>query len=389
VNSPSAHSPRPPAIETRGLTKLYGSRPAVHDLALQVGRGEVFGFLGQNGAGKTTTIRLLLGLIRPTLGDVLLFGEPLASARLRVLARVGALVEGPAFYPFLSGEKNLLLIGNATGGTSVERVRECLDRVGLLERKDDHYRGYSRGMKQRLGIALAILHKPDLVILDEPLNGLDPPAILRIRKLIRDLAEVERTTVFVSSHLLHEVELSCDRVAIIEKSRLVAQGSVDDLLRPDHDVIEVEADDLDAALAVARGLSFVRSVQVEAMATRDPRTRRAPPQPTTAEGRAPGSDTQSGAPPPHADGARLHLVAEIELGRAADLNQALVSAGRAVRALVPRRRTLEDLFHDFIKDTRRATRPGVTPAALVEPAEAAEPEEPGSEDPAEEAARRG
>jgi ABC-2 type transport system ATP-binding protein len=386
VNSPTAHSPRHPAIETRGLTKLYGSRPAVHDLALQVGRGEVFGFLGQNGAGKTTTIRLLLGLIRPTLGDVFLFGEPLASARLRVLARVGALVEGPAFYPFLSGEKNLLLIGNATGGTTVERVRECLDRVGLLERKDDHYRGYSRGMKQRLGIALAILHKPDLVILDEPLNGLDPPAILRIRKLIRDLAEVEGATVFVSSHLLHEVELSCDRVAIIEKSRLVAQGSVAELLRPDHDVIEVDADDPDAALAIVRRLSFVRSVEVETITARDPRTRRA--QPAEGPRPAPGHETQSSAPPDHAEGARL-LVAEIELGRAADLNQALVSGGRAVRALVPRRRTLEDLFHDFIRDTRRAPRPGVAPAALVEPAVAVEPEEPGSEDPTEEAARRG
>ncbi len=247
------------AIATLGLTKLYGDRPAVADLDLEVRRGEVFGFLGQNGAGKTTTIRMLLGLVRPTRGDVNLFGRPLSTHRLEVLDKVGSLVEGPSFYPFLSAEKNLVLIGAATRGKTglsgsrlVDRARECLDRVGLLERKDDLYRGYSRGMKQRLGIALAMLHRPELIILDEPLNGLDPPAIVRIRALLRHLAGNEGTTVFVSSHLLHEVEISCDRVAIIERGKLLAQGSVQDLLRPDHDVVEVEADDLDAAGVVAR-----------------------------------------------------------------------------------------------------------------------------------------
>jgi ABC-2 type transport system ATP-binding protein len=344
------------AIATLGLTKVYGDRVAVADLDLEVRRGEVFGFLGQNGAGKTTTIRMLLGLVRPTRGDVNLFGRPLSSNRLEVLDRVGSLVEGPSFYPFLSAEKNLVLIGAATRGKNglsgsrlVDRARECLDRVGLLDRKDDLYKGYSRGMKQRLGIALAMLHRPELIVLDEPLNGLDPPAIVRIRALIRDLAGKEGATVFVSSHLLHEVEITCDRVAIIDRGRLLAKGSVADLLRPEHDVIEVEADDLEAAGKLARELPFVKKSWIED-GSHEARTRRVASLAARAERPDSGRDEVT-IVPGRAAGERI-LVIELELGHAAELNAALVRAGRAISSLAHRRRTLEDLFHTRIAEAR-------------------------------------
>ena len=311
-------------LETRNLTKKYGSRPAVEGLDLQVYRGEVFGFLGQNGAGKTTTLRLVLGLIEPTAGDVLLFGKSLARDRLTLLARIGALVETPAFYPFLSGRRNLLLLGNATGTATVERANECLDAVGLLDRGDDLYKGYSRGMKQRLGIAWAMLGKPELILLDEPLNGLDPPAVLVVRALIRKLADAG-TTVFLSSHLLHEVEMSCDRVAIVDQGRLITEGSVEELIRPDRDVLEVECDDPHAALEVTSHLGFDVAARVE---------------PSKREQRA-------NAPHP------LVLTVELDAGRAPELTRALVQSGRAVSAIVPRRKTLEELFHARVAETRR------------------------------------
>jgi ABC-2 type transport system ATP-binding protein len=313
-------------LETIALTKTYGRRHAVDGLELQVRRGEVYGFLGPNGAGKTTTLRLVLGLISPTKGEVRLFGRSLAQDRLGLLARTGALVEMPAFYPFLSGRKNLLLLGRATGRTTPARVDECLDAVGLLDRGGDLFKGYSRGMKQRLGIAWAMLGKPELILLDEPLNGLDPPAVLMIRALIRKLAQ-DGATVFLSSHLLHEVELGCDRVAIIDQGRLIAQGSVEELIHPDRDVLEIECDDPHRALVTARTLAFVSDARVE---------------PSAREQRAK-------APHP------LVLTVELATGHAHELNAALVGADHRVSALVPRRKTLEELFHARVAETRRKT----------------------------------
>jgi ABC-2 type transport system ATP-binding protein len=296
-----------PVIRTRGLTKTYGARAAVRGLDLQVPRGCAFGLLGQNGAGKTTTIRMRLGLVRPSAGDVLLFGRSLAQERLALLPRIGCLVEGPAFYPYLSARKNLKCLGDVAGGVSWERVSACLARVGLGDRGDDLYRGFSTGMRQRLGIAAALLLDPELVILDEPVSGLDPPAVLVVRRLIRDLVEREGKTVVVSSHLLNEVEVSCDRVAVLEKGQVVATGKVSDLLRPDQAWVDVVCGEPERAAELARGLDGVRDVEVRA------------------------------------DG----IAAVLDGPHQAALNRRLVEAGLAVSAFVPRKRTLEELFHEL------------------------------------------
>jgi ABC-2 type transport system ATP-binding protein len=313
-------------IETRGLTRHFGKRRVVDDLRLEVPRGTVFGFLGQNGAGKTTTMRLILGLIAPSAGEVLLFGKPLERP---LLARTGALVESPGFYPFLSGRKNLVLLAKATGRVPEpeKAADEALAAVELADRGTDLYKTYSRGMKQRLGIAWAILGKPELVLLDEPLNGLDPPAVLKIRALIADLAK-QGTTVFLSSHLLHEIELGCDRVAIIDRGRLISQGSVAELLQPGRATLEVEVQDLEGAAAIARELPFVSAARVEASS----------------------QERREGRP--------QVLVVELENERAPDLNRALVEKGYAPASLVPRRRTLEELYHARVAESRHVPVPG-------------------------------
>ena len=317
-----------PVVRTRNLTKLYGARRAVNGLELVVPRGSVYGLLGQNGAGKSTTIRMLLGLTPPTAGEVLLFGRSLARERLALLPRVGCLVDGPAFYPFLSGEKNLELLGSLTKPVTRARVREVLERIGLGVRGADRYKGYSTGMRQRLGIAAALLHDPELVVLDEPVNGLDPPAVLLVRNLIRDLAAKEGKTVLVSSHLLHEVELTCDRVAIVEQGQLVAEGRVADLLREAGGLVEVE---LAAGADGAKALSVARGVEGVATAEATP------------------------------DGLRLVLSAPVE----AAVNRALVTAGLDVRAFVPRKRSLEDLYYELAAKTGGGA--GVAGAQLQKP----------------------
>ena len=219
------------AIRTEGLTKLYGTVRALDSLDLRVPAGRVYGFVGPNGSGKTTAIAILLGLMRPTHGRVELLGTPQGSARYAdVLTRVGALVQAPAFYPFLSGRDNLRVLGATRRAVSDREIDEALDRVGLLGRANQRYHTYSLGMRQRLAIALALLGKPDLVILDEPTNGLDPVGIQEVRELIRELGR-SGLTIFLSSHLLYEVEQVCDEVGVIVHGRLVAQGPVSELLR--------------------------------------------------------------------------------------------------------------------------------------------------------------
>jgi ABC-2 type transport system ATP-binding protein len=214
-------------VKTQGLTKRYGERTAVDAVALTVRRGEVYGFLGPNGAGKTTTLRMLLGLVRPTSGTATVLGRPLGDSQ--VTPRVGALVEGPGFYPYLSGRQNLRMLARyralPRGDAAVERA---LTRVQLTDRGDDRFKSYSLGMKQRLGVAAALLGDPDLIVLDEPTNGLDPAGMADMRALVVDLARGGQT-VLLSSHLLGEVQEICDRVGVIVAGRLLRESTVGEL----------------------------------------------------------------------------------------------------------------------------------------------------------------
>jgi ABC-2 type transport system ATP-binding protein len=239
-----------PAIRAIGLSKSYGKRLAVDHLDLQVDRAELFGFLGPNGAGKTTTIRMALGLIAPTGGSVELFGLEVRSHRGQVLPRVGALVESPALYGYLSGRDNLRAVGDLLGGASEKRIDEVLEIVSLKGRDRDRVRTYSMGMKQRLGLAMALLNDPDLLILDEPANGLDPAGIVEMRDLLRDLAAGGKT-VFISSHVLSEVQQICTRVAIINHGKLIRVAPVHDLLKSSGE-FEVRVDSPAELLAALR-----------------------------------------------------------------------------------------------------------------------------------------
>ena len=244
-----------PVIELANLSKTYGRRgkgvPAVRDVSLSVGAGEVYGFLGPNGAGKSTTIRMLLGLIAPSAGEARLFGEDLRN-NPSVLKRVGSLVDGGAFYPYLSGRQNLEVLARTHGGAGGARIDDLLEQVGLAGDGKRKVKGYSTGMRQRLGVAAALLNDPDVVILDEPVNGLDAAGIQEMRALIRGLAEEGGKTVFLSSHLLHEVQQVCDRVAIISKGQVVRESTIADLLRQD-DGLRIEAAPLDVAEAALEG----------------------------------------------------------------------------------------------------------------------------------------
>lgn len=217
-------------LRTTNLSKQYKRRWAVRNLNLEVHRGDVFGFLGPNGAGKSTTIRMLLSLIRPTTGDVELFHYKLSSDRERALHSVGGIVEKPDFYLYLSAIRNLEIVGALNGGVSRERIMSVIELVGLKDRATDKVKTYSHGMKQRLGIAQALLSDPELVILDEPTSGLDPQGMREVRELIHHLARDQKKTIFLSSHLLHEIEMVATRMAIINRGELVVQGEVEKLL---------------------------------------------------------------------------------------------------------------------------------------------------------------
>lgn len=247
-------------IETHHLTKRFGQRVAVDDVNLQVGAGEVYGFLGPNGAGKTTTIAMLLGLVRPTSGRAVVLGHDIAQDAEAALRGVGAMIEAPAFYPYLSGRDNLRVLALASGLPDAT-VDKALATVELSERGRDPFRAYSQGMKQRLGIAAALLHDPQLIILDEPTNGLDPAGTVELRELIRSLAAGGRT-VFISSHLLHEVEHICDRVAILKAGKLLREGRVADLLQRGQGVTLRVAGDAAAAAEALRALPWVAAVSV-------------------------------------------------------------------------------------------------------------------------------
>lgn len=296
------------AIETIDLHKRYARLEAVRGLNLQVPAGRIYGFLGPNGAGKSTTIRMLLGLIRPTSGFVRLFGDRVGLHSPPASAKVGALVEGPAFVDYLSARKNLEMLADLSGGAERGRIAQVLELVGLAGRQNDRVKTYSQGMRQRLGIAQTLIPRPRLIILDEPALGLDPQGLVEIRDLLLRLRDEEQVTIFLSSHLLHEVELTCDEVCVIMRGELVAEGSVNDLLRVKAGQVVVQVDDPAKAAEVASGLPFVQSATVR-------------------------------------EGA---LQALVEPERVADLNAALVQAGLRVSSLAADRPDLERVYLELM-----------------------------------------
>ena len=303
------------AIRTSGLTKRYDDVAAVDGLDLEVERGALYGFLGPNGAGKTTTIRMALGLIHATSGDVEVLGERVTTDR-GPLQRVGALVEEPAFYRYLSGRRNLEYFARAGGRGEdtrrrLARVDDCLANVGLTDAADKRVKAYSQGMRQRLGIALALLGEPELLMLDEPTNGLDPTGMREMRRLLRGMADAG-TTVFVSSHLLAEVEAMCDRVGVMAQGRIVAEGPPG-TLRGAADRVRIEVDDVGAARAILE--------------------------------RTPGVSIASAS----GDGSGVLQVRLVGGASPGALNTALVGAGIRVDALVPERDTLEDVFLHLVE----------------------------------------
>jgi ABC-2 type transport system ATP-binding protein len=291
-------------IETRGLGKRFGDRAAVIDLNLTVPRGSAFGFLGHNGAGKTTLIRMLLGLTQADAGEMRISGRPVPAERSAVLARVGAIVEEPNFHRHLTGRENLRVIAAARGPEATGRIDGALRRVGLSDRADDRVKTYSQGMRQRLGVARCLLADPELLILDEPMNGLDPGGILEFRTMIADLTG-EGRTVFLSSHLLDEVEKTCEYAAVIDRGRMVAQGPISELVQDDRVELDIDCDDARTAIDLLDGHPAV-----------------------TAAHETPG-------------GLRVTVTAaEV----AASINSRLVAAGLSVFRLQPVRESLEQRF---------------------------------------------
>jgi ABC-type multidrug transport system ATPase subunit len=290
-------------VEAVGLTKHYGNGVvAVQSLDLNVYRGEVYGFLGPNGAGKTTTLRMLLGLIRPTSGSATVVGSRPGSPSS--LGRVGAIVETPAFYPYLSGYDNLSVVAGLCGAPA-SRIATALEQVELTPRAKHKFSTYSMGMKQRLGVAAALLKEPELLILDEPTNGLDPQGMADMRNLIIQLGQGERT-VLISSHLLNEVELMCTRVGVIQKGRMVAEGTVDELRGAAR--LTIRADPVEKARALLESELGAGNVAVREDGT---------------------------------------LSLKVDLARTADINRTLVQAGLAVTELRAVTQSLEEVFMEL------------------------------------------
>ena len=289
-------------LRVTGLSKRFGTFDAVKGISFELHRGEVFGFLGPNGAGKSTTVSMILGLIAPTAGSVELFGVKQNGERWAELRRIGAIIEEPAFYPYLSGWDNLEVLAKSIGDIPRNKITEVLERVNLLDRAKDQYGHYSMGMKQRLGIASTLLRDPELIILDEPTNGLDPAGTKEIRDLIPKLAHESRA-VMLCSHLLHEVEMVCSKVAIIKQGVIIANAPIKELLSRGHQ-LQIKVDKIAEAKAILGNLPWIESV--------------------TGEGN--------------------HLVIDVAKGRSADVNMALVEKGIRVSELFSRSTSLESVF---------------------------------------------
>jgi ABC-2 type transport system ATP-binding protein len=292
-------------IEINSLTKDFKDLRAVNSLNLNVFEGDVFGFLGPNGAGKSTTIRMLLSLIKPNEGSIKLFGKTLEKNRIEILKRIGAIVEKPDFYGYLSAYKNLEILGKISGKEiSKKRIMEVLELVGLSKRYKSKVKTFSHGMKQRLGLGQALLHNPDLIILDEPTTGLDPQGMKEIRDLILHLSKVEKKTIFLSSHILHEVELVANRMIIINKGTTKVEGYVQDLLNAKKLKVSFEVNDEEKTLNLLNQSQW--KIKLES----------------------------------HAKSVFMFSLENTEI---ADLNKYLVENGIAVSAVVPTR-SLEDYF---------------------------------------------
>jgi ABC-2 type transport system ATP-binding protein len=293
------------AIRTRGLTKQYGQRLAVNDLNLEVYRGDIFGFLGPNGAGKTTTIRMMLHLITPTSGGIEVLGHDVATSSAEILPRVGALVETPALYLYMSGRDNLRAVGSVLGGVPESRIDEVLELVRLKGRDKDRVKTYSLGMKQRLGVAIALLQDPDLLVLDEPANGLDPAGIVEMRDLMRALAAAGKT-VFISSHVLTEVRQICTRVAILDQGKPVTETTIEELVKGHGEfTVELEPAHAREALALVRAQPWGHDARID----------------------------EHGA-----------LITAAPEGHGRDLNLFLVQSGFAPETLAPQTQDLEQIF---------------------------------------------
>lgn len=258
---PSSEKHNDIILRTTDLTKRFGKLEAVKDLNLELRRGEVFGFLGPNGAGKSTTVGMILGLVAPTAGSIEVFGLKLKGNQWAALRRIGAVIEEPAFYPYLSGWDNLETLAKAIGGISRAKIDEVLERVNLQDRAGDRYGHYSMGMKQRLGIASTLLRDPELIILDEPASGLDPAGTKEVRDLIPRLAH-ENRAVFLCSHLLHEVEQVCDRIAIIKEGAMIACAPMHELLTQGQ-TLQIKVDEPEQAAAILTSLPWIKSVKRE------------------------------------------------------------------------------------------------------------------------------
>lgn len=309
------------AVQTEGLTKRFGQRAAIDGVDLRVPMGSAFGFLGPNGAGKTTMIRTLLGLTHASSGSMSLLGHEVPAQRAQALRRVGAIVEEPRFHPHLSGRENLRIVAAVRGPEVKERIDPALRRVGLSERADEKVKKYSLGMRQRLGVARCLLADPLLLILDEPTNGLDPGGIQEFRLMIRALVEQEGRTIFLSSHLLDEVEKICDHAAIVDQGKVVMQGAIAELAGAGsgaHSEVILGVDDPDRALQVLDG---------------DPAVREA-----------------------HRSDEGLRVVLSGDPQSAAAINGRLVGAGVAVMRIEHVRQSLEQRF---LQITSRLTSPEV------------------------------
>lgn len=249
-------------IEISGLTKHFKDVLAVDELNFEVIRGDVFGFLGPNGAGKSTTIRMLLSLIYPTAGSIKIFGKTLIENRKEILSNIGAIVEKPDFYQYLPALKNLQILAKISGKeVSQKRIMELLELVGLKERAKSKVKTYSHGMKQRLGIAQALLHDPELIVLDEPTTGLDPQGMKEIRDLIIRLSKDENKTIFLSSHILSEIELVANRMLILNKGTKIVEGKVEDLLKSKVMKVTVEVDDPEAAKNALQNTKWCNQIE--------------------------------------------------------------------------------------------------------------------------------
>jgi len=303
-----ASEPGGPPIEVRGLGKCYGDLVAVDDVDLTVERGDVYGYLGPNGAGKTTSLRMMLGLIRPTAGTVRLFGRD-PQLGVAALEGVAGFVEAPRFYPYLSGRKNLEMLAAFDGGGARARIDQVLDTVELIGREHDKVGGYSHGMRQRLGIASALLRDPRLLLLDEPATGLDPGGMRDMRVLVRRLAD-EGMTVLLSSHLMNEVEELCNRVAIVRAGAIVYEGEIAELKRTAGSTYRLRTTDNGRALEICEDWPGVQDAR--------------------------------------GDGDAIRFSASEQT--VAELSRALVEADALILALSPETATLEDLFFSLTED---------------------------------------